>query len=242
MTSPIVAAGAVTSGEAPMADDDARRAQRVKIKWSKDGAAIGRLYVGGEFWGAVEWSEKRQAWCVEDAEGQCLRHAASIHGQESSKVKAVALAGEMIRDGRMPTPQQAVAVRAARLAKERARRAPERARRAAEREREMQHFSLRCDLEFKDRQAQPLWEALHEVFDFTDPELWRSNSFAVLRPRLVIHFRAVAATLEHDCVHYRKPPRWRRQTEWQRRSLADAEAKLTKVRKVLAAIDAGGAP
>jgi hypothetical protein len=36
---------------------------------------------------------------------------------------------------------------------------------------------------------QPLYEMLNDVFDFTDPELWKSNSFAALRPRLVIHLR-----------------------------------------------------
>ena len=39
---------------------------------------------------------------------------------------------------------------------------------------------------------------LAEAFDFADPELWKSNSFASLRPRLVLHLKAAIASLEHD--------------------------------------------
>jgi hypothetical protein len=226
--------------------EDARRTQRVKIEWTKDGAAIGRLYVGGEFWGAIEWSAKREAWCVEDAEGACLSHVASIRGQTSSRSKAVRLAREMLRDGRLPTPEQAKAEHQAHRAAQAERRARQPAVQARKRTRaeEMAQWTARWGLGADERRAQPLWEALHEVFDFADPELWRSNSFAVLRPRLVVHLRAVAAKLEDDCTNYRKAPGYRRETEWQRRSLADAEAKLAKVRKVLAAMEVAdnGAP
>jgi hypothetical protein len=44
-----------------------RRAKTIKIEWSGDAARIGRVYVGGEYWAAVEWSPKRKAWCIEDA-------------------------------------------------------------------------------------------------------------------------------------------------------------------------------
>ena len=46
-----------------------------------------------------------------------------------------------------------------------------------------------CQL--RDRAEPPLYETLSEVFDFADPELWKSNSFAALRPRLIIHVEAV---------------------------------------------------
>jgi hypothetical protein len=208
----------------------AERPLQVKIKWSKgDGAAIGRLYVGAEFWGAIEWSEKRQAWCVEDAEGCCLGHVASIRGQASSRAKAVTLAREMIRDGRLPTPQQARAEYEARRAAQAERRARQPAvqARKARRAEEMAQSVVRWRLEEEDRRAQPLWEALHEVFDFADPELWRSNSFAVLRPRLVLHLKAVIAQLELECRYWHRAP-------W---LLAEPEAKLAKARKVLAAMD-----
>jgi hypothetical protein len=212
--------------------NDSRRAQPVSIKWTKDGAAIGRLYVGGKFWGAIEWSAQREAWCIEDAEGRCLSHVASIRGQTSSKSKAVTLAREMIRDGRLPTPEQAKAEYKARRAAQAERRARQPAVQARKRARaeEMAQSRARWDLEGDDRLAQPLWEALHEVFDFGDPELWRSNSFAVLRPRLVVHLRAVVANLEHNCRVFRKAPKM----------LADAEAKLAKARTALTAMEAAG--
>jgi hypothetical protein len=55
----------------------------------------------------VEWSEKRKQWCIEDCEGRCLAHAASIRGQAASKEAAVSVTEAMIRDGRMPTLQEA---------------------------------------------------------------------------------------------------------------------------------------
>ena len=82
------------------------RQSPIAIAWTDDGL-IGRLTIDGELWAAVEWSEKRQRWCIEDAEGQCLRHTASIRGAAESKEAAVALAEAMIRDGRMPTPKEA---------------------------------------------------------------------------------------------------------------------------------------
>jgi hypothetical protein len=201
-------------------------AGKVRIEWSKDGSAIGRLYVGAEFWGAIEWSAKREAWCIEDAAGECLRHVASIRGQASSKAKAVMLAREMIGDGRLPTPQQARAEHEARRATQAERRARQPSVLARKRasEEKMAQWRVRWDLEADDHRAPPLWEALHDVFDFADPELWRSNSFAVLRPRLVVHLRAVVAKLEQERSSYRNAD-------------PDQEAELAKARKVLAAME-----
>jgi hypothetical protein len=86
--------------------NDPRRQEPISIKWLNRGL-IGRLLVGGEFWGAVEWSPKRNAWCVEDACGRCLTHQASICGQAEARDAAVKLARTMIRDGRMPSPEEA---------------------------------------------------------------------------------------------------------------------------------------
>ena len=55
----------------------------------------------------------------------------------------------------------------------------------------------------EDEAAPPLYEALADAFDFADAELWKSNSFAALRPRLVIHLRAVVAKLASDLAHER---------------------------------------
>ncbi len=99
---------------------DPRRHKPIKIQWN---GLIGRLLIDGESWGAVEWSEKRKAFCIEDAEGRCLSHHSHVHGEDKDKAGAVALAEAMIRDGRMPTPEQAKAARAERLKRDRERRA-----------------------------------------------------------------------------------------------------------------------
>lgn len=86
--------------------NDPRRERPISIKWVKRGL-IGQLRVGGEFWGAIEWSETRDAWCVEDVEGRCLTHANHICGQAAARDAAIELAEAMIRDGRLPSPEEA---------------------------------------------------------------------------------------------------------------------------------------
>lgn len=212
--------------------EDARRTQPVSIKWTNDGAGIGRLYIGDEFWGAIEWSEKRRAWCIEDAAGECLTHAASIRGKSVIKSTAVTLARKMIRDGRMPTPEQAKAEHKARQAAQAERRARQpaviarKAAQAVERAKD----EARWKLESAERAAPPLWAAMSDVFDFSDPELWRSNSFAVLRPRLVVHMKAIVADIEHRrgwCLKYPQ-------------QLAKLDAELDRARAALAAMEAAG--
>jgi hypothetical protein len=65
------------------------------------------LTIDGELWSEVEWSRSRQAWCVQDAAGQCLTHVEHIVGQDRDVQSAIRLAKRMIVDGRMPTPEQA---------------------------------------------------------------------------------------------------------------------------------------
>jgi hypothetical protein len=238
-----------------------RRTRRIKITWSSDAARVGRITVGGEYWCGVEWSERRQAWCIEDTEGACLAHAAHIHGRASTKEAAAALAIEMIRDGRMPSPEAAHAAREAHLAGRPERRAKRRAQPAEQRKREERQqreaeLSRLATAEFtarrQDENAPALWEALHEVFDFTDTSLWQSNSFAVLRPRLIVHLQAVVARLEYELAQHRKDaatqPFAMYATSAERRRLADrrrrheeiaavaVETKLTRAREVLAAL------
>jgi hypothetical protein len=177
--------------------EEPRRALPIEIVWNGD--LIGRVSVGGEYWGAVEWSEKHQQWCIEDAEGRCLSHMSHVHGRAAAKDEAVALAEAMIRDGRLPTPEAASAARRAR--REKRRNQPAQIRRRAERQRADHH---RSDLMTRAWQAnlqesaEPLYEMLAAVFDFADPELWKSNSFAALRPRLAAHVGAAVAKLESD--------------------------------------------
>jgi hypothetical protein len=159
----------------------------------------------------------------------------------------------MIRDGRMPSPQEARqevnqrrwarlseeerAIEEARAAdQERRRQAREkraqqpseqRRRAAAQQRREEERRAWDADWQARRREddEQPLYEMLNEVFDFADPELWKSNSFAALRPRLIIHLEAVVAKLERQRLSgtlYQEPQR------------------LTKAREILELLQTGG--
>lgn len=191
--------------------EDPRRSKPLSITWHGD--LTGRIRIDGEYWAAVEWSNEHQCWCIEDSQGRCLAHREAIHGAAASKDAAVALATEMIRDGRMPTPQEvqqalwaeSPGVRALhedleQLRQRREKRAqqPAQQRKRAERERlreeRDQASRARWELEHREAAAIPLYEALSEAFDFANPELWKSNSFASLRPRLITHLEAAVAT------------------------------------------------
>jgi hypothetical protein len=206
--------------------DDPRRQRPISLRWVPQfgGGEIGHLYIDDELWSEVEWSPKRKAWCVQDAEGRCLSHKSHIHGQVAAKEEAVALAEAMVRDGRMPTPEQARKARADRLAADRARRAntPSEKRRKAVREEQDRLWTAHRDADRADDESPPLHEVLAEAFDLSDPELWRSNSFAMLRPRLIISVRRTIAELEyeqHSC-------RWLRNDQEHSRRLAKAKELL----------------
>jgi hypothetical protein len=216
----------------------------ITVTWSTvdrtpDGAPIGRINVGGEFWAAVEWSEKRQAWCIEDACGECLAHASSLVGQAASRDEAVALALAMIADGRMRTPQQACEHRreVSRREREKRQARPSEQRRAAERAQRRKAETQAYRAEWKARSAeaaqQPLWEVLHETFDFADPDLWRSNSFASLRPRLVLHLEAAVAKLESERCYHASRGSSRRASEYAIKEAAQIDAKLARAKAVL---------
>ena len=66
------------------------------------------LTIDGELWSEVEWSAPRQAWCIQDAAGQCLSHVEHIVGQDRDVETAIRLAKRMIIDGRMPAPEEAL--------------------------------------------------------------------------------------------------------------------------------------
>jgi hypothetical protein len=129
----------------------------------------------------IKWSEKRQGWCIEDSLGRCLKHAGDLRGTADSRHAAIELAVQMIRDGRLPTPLEALERRDAE--RERRRQRPSEIRRRQEqqerRERSGKLSHARWDADWQERKQPPLYEALAEAFDFGDPDLWRSNSFAI---------------------------------------------------------------
>jgi hypothetical protein len=84
--------------------NDARRWGVIEVR--RRGPAY-LLTIGGQLWSEVEWSSSRRAWCVQDAAGHCLTHVEHIHAQDEDAEMAVRLAKRMIRDGRMPSPEDA---------------------------------------------------------------------------------------------------------------------------------------
>jgi hypothetical protein len=88
-------------------DNDLRRHGVIEVRYRPGPPAIYRLTIGGELWAAVEWSPSRQRWCVEDAAGRCLAHVEHIHAEDVDRETAIRLAKRMIRDGRIPTPEEA---------------------------------------------------------------------------------------------------------------------------------------
>jgi hypothetical protein len=87
---------------------DRRRFGAIETRFRQHGGiAYYDLTINGELWACVEWSPARRAWCVQDASCRCLAHCDAIHGENVDAGTAVRLAKVMIRDGRMPTPEEA---------------------------------------------------------------------------------------------------------------------------------------
>jgi hypothetical protein len=87
---------------------DRRRFGVIETRYRQHGKiAMYDLTINGKLWACVEWSASRRGWCVQDASGRCLAHCDAIHGQDVDAATAVKLAKAMIRDGRMPNPEEA---------------------------------------------------------------------------------------------------------------------------------------
>jgi hypothetical protein len=212
---------------------DPRRNRPLEVHWV---GTIGRISIDGEAWATVEWSPRHECWCIEDAGGHCLRHIDHIRGQAEHKETAVDLAAAMIRDGRMPSPEEArgLSMKPANV------RARQKRKEQRQRSEELSQANWRARL--RDNAEAPLWECLAEAFDFADPNLWRSNSFASLRPRLVIYLQHVVARLEHevDYAAQRHKP-WGGRIEpaaYSKQRVARNIPKLVKAREILALLEA----
>jgi hypothetical protein len=150
-----------------------------------------------------------------------------VHGAETDKAIAIALAESMIRDSRMPDPETARKNRDDRLKRKRERRSQQPAEiRGREQEKRIAEGWQAQTAEAET----PLYEALADAFDFADPELWKSNSFAALRPRLTLHLRNAVAVLERDLAIQTRHGRFR--------PSAAIEAKLARAREILGQLEA----
>jgi hypothetical protein len=87
---------------------DPRRHGVIEVRFHTGLPSIYRLTIGNKLWASVEWSPSRRAWCIEDGVGLCLAHVEHIHGQDPDAQAAIQLAKRMIRNGRMPTPEEAL--------------------------------------------------------------------------------------------------------------------------------------
>jgi hypothetical protein len=91
-----------------MTDADRRRYGVIETQFRQHGKlAMYNLTINRQLWACVKWSPSRKAWCVQDASGRCLAHCDAIHGENVDAQTAVKLAKAMIKDGRMPTPEEA---------------------------------------------------------------------------------------------------------------------------------------
>jgi hypothetical protein len=227
---------------------DPRRKQPIEIIWRSAKAVD--LYIDETRWSEVEWSEKRRAWCIQDAEGHCLRHHASIVAECCrDKAEAVALAETMIRDGSMPSPEAAKAAYRDRRRDERERRDKlpaqiARKQRRAEEER-LRHIYF--DLWSVERSADketPLYELILDAFDLNDPDLWKRNSFARLRDRLVLSLQRDIAEIKYDLAQKRRRGGKKRFAQHVRGAeFATQAARLQRAEKLLLlAVQAGATP
>jgi hypothetical protein len=88
-------------------DTDKRRYGVIEVRHLNERTF--HLTINRQLWSEVEWSPSQRTWCVQDAEGRCLAHCDHIVGTNIDQRAAIALAKAMIRDGRMPTPEEAQA-------------------------------------------------------------------------------------------------------------------------------------
>jgi hypothetical protein len=87
---------------------DGRRYGVIETRFRQVGKlAMYNLTINAKLWACVEWSASRRRWCIQDASGRCLAHCDAIHGKDVDAQTAVRLAKAMIRDGRIPTPEDA---------------------------------------------------------------------------------------------------------------------------------------
>lgn len=113
---------------------------------------------------------------------------------------------------------------------------PSEIRRAQERAEDRRLMRVHFETDWQERFATPFYEIFAEAFDLADPNLWKSNSFAMVRPRLLTEVRAAIANLEYELHHNRTNNNRRRASH------AETEAKLARAREILALLDDGSAP
>jgi hypothetical protein len=98
-------------------DGDPRRRGNIEIVSSGNRHI---LRVDKVVWAEIEWSQNRRAWCIQDHCGYCLHHVEHLHVtmpnegnpnpttlSDLNPQPAIERAKQMIRDGSMPSPDDA---------------------------------------------------------------------------------------------------------------------------------------
>jgi len=101
-------------------DGDARRRGEIKVHKLSDQRY--KFQIDGVTWAEIDWHLGRKMWCIQDALGHCLSHVShqlldipndGMPGDHITKgvhldpTTAIEKTKQMIRDGSMPTPEQA---------------------------------------------------------------------------------------------------------------------------------------
>jgi hypothetical protein len=97
---------------------DPRRRGEIVVKGQ--GSVKQFLYINDEMWAEVQWVPARRMWCIQDRCGYCHSHLEHKHAEVPNdggmpdivgirSDSAIEKAKEMIRDGSMPSPEEAKA-------------------------------------------------------------------------------------------------------------------------------------
>jgi hypothetical protein len=214
-----------------VSSNDPRRAREITTRIR--GVADKRhafLTIDGQRWAVVEWGGPGR-WCIEDDQGRCLTHAEDTRGIAPTLADAIELAEAMIRDGRMPSPEQAK-----QLADER-------------REKQQQQ---RDAWSHPERLYEPLADTL-ELWIERDPGFTRSNSYQRLRDELIAiavgalgHFEQVresALRALHQIESEGRRSHWYGENaEAARAQIAYAEEHLERARQIIRVHDPNRTP
>lgn len=93
-------------------DERRQRDIRVDKAWNLQSARA-MFYINEVLWAEIDYSAQRKAYCIQDATGYCLNHTKQIReeigGPNSMSAfdAAIERTKQMIRDGSMPTPEEA---------------------------------------------------------------------------------------------------------------------------------------
>lgn len=154
------------------AEPDPRRACPIETRIGRSRRRRAYLFIDGQMWAIIEGAGKR--WCVEDSQSLCLEHIENACDDLKTMDQAIALAEAMIRDGRMPTPEEAKRLWDERKAEEE---------------------SKREAWTHPERLYEPLADTL-ELWAGTD--LARSNSYCQLRDQLIALVTGAVGHFENE--------------------------------------------